>query len=449
MTIFSNNSIFQPTNKHIKFYNSKVNVVNGANVLVDFPLCDIKLDYNQYQRLSVTIPKETENFVLSFPMLGIKSTFLIIKPKYPNSKNPNNYMKWKFQYSSDAKLSFTNLLALTGTASTPIPNLLIDNPSKCDIQLEVLVSGVINDYLNDTSAFLYLNNLQFTDIKTLDETNSGILAFYNSQNELAGTLDIIDVINVSKITNQNRIVIDESSTNNVVLDFVDSYHTLQALSALNWLLMDPNNRALPKVADEDEPIVTFTPLVTGTDLLIELSNYNNNTFTKQDFIDNAIASIFDAIDGVMYATINDVTFYENNQVITNITTTGTDYQVHLNVSDIAGNVASYILDTEVTLVDTVPPVITTTNNVTGTTLTDVELSNYNVITPLDILILSILSVVDDVDGPIALSNVNTQLYDSLLNPINDISVIGSYTVEFNVSDSSGNIATLNLNFDVI
>lgn len=449
MTIFSNNSIFQPINKHIKFYNSKVNVVNGANVLVDFPLCDIKLDYNQYQRLSVTIPKETENFVLSFPMLGIKSTFLIIKPKYPNSKNPNNYMKWKFQYSSDAKLSFTNLLALTGTASTPIPNILIDNPSTCDIQLEVLVSGIINDYLNDTSAFLYLNNLQFTDIKTLDETNSGILAFYNSQNELAGTLDIADVINVSKITNQNRIVIDESSTNNVVLDFMDSYHTLQALSALNWLLLDPNNRTLPKAADEDEPIVTFTPLITGTDLLIELSDYANNTFTKQDFIDNAIDSIFDAIDGVMYATINDVTFYQNTQNITEITTIGTDFQVHLNVSDIAGNVASYILDTEVTLLDNIPPIITTTNNVTGTTLVDITLANYTTISPLDILLLSILSVVDDVDGPIALSNVNTQLYDNLLNPINDINVIGSYTIEFDVSDSSGNITVLNLNFNVI
>lgn len=449
MTLFSNNSIFKPNTKHIKFYDSKINVINGANSLAFLPLCDIKLDYKQYQRLSVIVPKNTEDFVLSFPMMGIKTNFLVIKPVYPNSKKINNYMKWKFQSSGDPKWSFTTLLAFTATTNNPLPNLVIDNPSDCDIQIEILVSGMENDYLNDPIAFLYLNNLIFTDVRTLDETNSEILTFFNEQNELAGTLDVADVVNVYKVSGLNRIIIDESSTNNIVLDFKTEYDTLQALSAINWLLLDPATRSLPKAADEDAPVVTFTSAVIGTQLNIDLSSYINNTFAKQNFITDAIDNIVDNVDGIMFATPDDVTIFNGLTEINNIVNPG-NYTIELNISDIAGNIVQHILTIDAILTDVTPPVITTSINVSGSTLNDLVLADFGgTISPNDVKLESILSVIDDVDGQILLNQVNTQLFDNAMAQISEITAIGSYAVEFNVSDSSGNVATLNLNFNVI
>ena len=114
MTIFSTNSIFQPVQKYLKYNNTDIAVINGANKVNALPLCGVKIDYQQYQRISVQIPKGQTDFVLSFPMLGIKTTFITIKPTYCGVNPKLNYLKWKFQPSSDAKWSFTNILTLTG-----------------------------------------------------------------------------------------------------------------------------------------------------------------------------------------------------------------------------------------------------------------------------------------------------------------------------------------------
>jgi hypothetical protein len=153
-----------------------------------------------------------------------------------------------------------------------------------NVQLEILVSAMNNDYLNDTSALLYLDNLVFNNVHTYNETNSGILAFYNSNNELSGTTDILDIVNVNKVPGLNRIIIDEASVNNIVLDFIDEYNALQALSAINWVLSNPGSRALPQPPATIAPVITFTPAVITNTIAIDLATYANYTFTKEDFM---------------------------------------------------------------------------------------------------------------------------------------------------------------------
>lgn len=339
MTLFiSTNSIFQPTSKYIKFYNSEINVIQGANRVNCLPLSDVRIDYDQFSRLSIEIPKEQTDFVLSFPMLGLKVTSLIIKPIYNGTDPKLNYLKWKFQSSSDAKWCFTNILTFSGTSTNPIPPILIDNPNPdATVQLEILVTALKNDYLNDISAFLYLDGLAYTNIHTYnDEPNTGILSLFNKDGVLAGTIDINSIINFSRVAGKNRIIIDESSENNIVLDFLTEEDTLQALSAINYVLLDPINRFLIMPKDITSPEITYTPNVIDNQIIISLADYPLG-FTKLDFINFVFNIINDDRDGGIIAVPNNITFNNDVPTIINIIVVDGTYTADISISDIAGN----------------------------------------------------------------------------------------------------------------
>ena len=451
MTIFSQNSIFQPIAKFIKYSNSDVVVINGANKVNSLPLCGVKVSYEQYQRISVQIPKGQTDFVLSFPMLGIKTTFITIRPTYCGI-NPNlNYLKWKFQPSSDAKWSFTSILTLTGTSTNPIPPILIDNPNEdCIVHLDVLVSAMGNDYLNDAAAFLYLNNLTFNLVHTYNETTSEILAFFNSDNELAGTLDISDIVNISRVPGQNRIIIDESSENNIVLDFVTEADTLQALSAINWVLLDPATRSLPQAADTVPPVITYTSHVTSNLAHIDLSLYPATTFTKTNFISYCIASVVDARDGSMVTVPSHITFKQGTTTLNTIVTPGA-YTAIITISDIAGNVTTQTVDLDVqgVIIDVTAPVITFTTNVTGLVLAGIDIADYpSGFTANDAKLYSLLSIIDDIDGTIPISASTIVFKDIYGTIVSSITSEGDYTVTVSASDSAMNTTTHILTLNV-
>ena len=99
MTIFSN-SIFPTIYKYINFGKQSINAVSGANTVASLPLCDIKNEFEQYQRINLQIPAGQTDFTLTFPTLGIKPTFLIIKPKYCTNDPAKKYLKWNLFNSS-------------------------------------------------------------------------------------------------------------------------------------------------------------------------------------------------------------------------------------------------------------------------------------------------------------------------------------------------------------
>lgn len=445
MTIFATNSIFKPVTKFIKFIGNKISVINGSNTMSSLPLCNVKIDYKQYQRLSIQIPAGQIDYVLSFSMLGIKPTFLAINPIYSSlsSTNNTNYLNWKYQSSIDPKKTFTNLLILTATTSNPITNIIIDNPNtECDVQLEILVAAMDNDYLNDVSPTIYLNNLEFTNIKTQDEINSGILEYYDENNELNGSTDLLNIVDVYKVPYLNRIIITDSDANVIILDFVSEYHVLQALSAINWVLNDINNRALPKVADIVPPVITYTNAVIGNDMLIDLVNYLGSVFTKQNFIDDAILNIIDAIDGNITPTITNIKFNDGIVDVPSIVNEGI-YNVLITISDFAGNetTETIIVDAQLNVVDLTPPVITFTDDVVLNVASITLATYFNNFTYNDAKVLCLLSVIDNIDGPISLSNVTVEFIDSLLAPVLTITVPDTYTVNFIVQDTEGNETT--------
>jgi len=454
MTIYSTSSILAaPYPKYLKYYNTDISVINGANTVNSIPLCGVKINYEQYQRVSVQVPKGQTDFILSFPMLGIKTTFITIKPTYCGVNQDLNFLKWKFQPSADAKWSFTSILTLTGTSDNPIPPILIDNPNAdCAVQLDILVSAMENDYLNDAAAFLYLDGLTFDKVHTYNETTSEILAFFNKDGVLAGTLDISDIINVSRVTGQRRIIIDESSENNIVLDFLTENDTLQALSAINWVLMDPANRFLPQTADLTSPVITYTNsvnLLTST-IELDLSLYPLSTITKQDFINAAILSVVDDRDGAMLMLPNNIIFKQGTTSINTILTADT-YTAEITISDIAGNITTETITVVVQpfIVDVTPPIINFTGSVTGVVVDPIDINAYpSGFTANDARILCIMSVVDNIDGMIPLSNVAVIFKDVYGVTVPVINAEGDYTITFIVTDTALNTTTHILNLYV-
>jgi hypothetical protein len=424
-------------------YNGKFVVANGANTLNSLPLCEVKIPFQNYQRLNITIAKAQTDFVLAFNTLGIKPTFLAITVKYCGTTSSLNYLKWKFQNSSDVKRSLTSMMVLTATTSNPIEPILIDNPNPdCPVTLEVLVATTSNDYLGDTSAFIYLNELTFDKVHTFQETTSEIFAFFDSTGTLVGTVSVSDITNAYYVPASKRIVLDDASNNDIVLDFIDEYNALQALSAISWVMADPANLALPKPADLIAPIITYTGQVISGEANVDLQDYTATTYTKLDFITQCIAAVTDNMDGAITPSAADITFTSQTAVVNSIVESGT-YTVSINISDIAGNTTTDEVVLIVTGVasDNIPPVINYTNIVTGVTIAPMSLASAGgVISKNDIKIAMILSVTDNADGNIPLSSVAVSIIDDgTLMTVTSITATGSYSITFTVQDAVGNI----------
>lgn len=438
MSIFTN-SIFKPLPNYIKFGNRNLTAQSGANVLEKLSLCDIRINYKQYQKTMVTIPAGQTDYLLSFPMMGIKSTFIAIKAKYKTNNPKKNFLKWKFASSNDPHKSMTSILVFTGTASNPVGSIYLDNPSTCSVDLEILIAGVDNDYLEDVNAFLYLDELELDAVQTFNQTNTGILAFYNSDGDLVGTTDASDVVNWYKVHNMNRIVIDESTNNNIILDFKTQYDTLQTLSAINWLMLDVNNRSLPTPPDLLPPVITLT----SSTLNIDLNNYTNMVYDKNQFITDAITSIIDARDGNIIAINQNIKFFDsNNAEVLSISSAGT-FTAEITVSDIAGNLATDTVTINATynLLDTTPPVITYNSNVNVplSTIDSINLQSYNgVFNKSDAILLCVSSIVDDFDGLMNLNTLTVNFYQNGTLLTGNITAAGLYEIEFSVSDSAMN-----------
>ena len=336
MTIYlENSSIFQPQSNNVSFNKEGIVIKNGANELANLDMCGIKIPYKQYQKMQLLIPANASNYLLNFQILGLYITFLAILPKFSGSCTNCNFLSWNFESSNDPMHTMTSVLILTGSTNNPIENLLITNSSECNVTVDIMVTAMDNDYLLDAPAYIYLTDLLFTSITTYGSTNSGILEFYNSAGIAAGTLNVSDIIDVRRVPNMQRIIIYSSASSNIVLDFATLYDTLQALSAISWLLEDPAARALPTTPDIIGPIITLTTNVVGGNLPVILATYSNN-FTIPDLITQSILSIFDARDGNITPTIGMFKITLLGSVYNTITMPGT-YLVTVTATDIAGN----------------------------------------------------------------------------------------------------------------
>lgn len=345
MSIFSNKSenLFAFTNKAIQFGNKSINVVSGINTLAGLPLCSMKMPYDNYQRINVKIPAGAKKFVLAFPTLGITPTFLAIVPKYCGCNKTKQYLYWNFIHSSDAPNVMTTIMMLTGTTTNPIQQIVLSNPDENNpVILEILIASTGNDYLDDVTNYVYISELIYENIFVYDV---GILGINDKNDNLYLTVDLNNIVNFIKVPNKNRIIIDDSTQHDIVLDFITKDDAYQTLSILNWLINNPATPATPVLPrDDDAPEIEFNPGVVaaiGTPnqfMDINLINYPpNNEYDKQMFIQDTIISCIDLRDGSMHVYPVNVTFLDSDNVeIVSIVSPGT-YKAIIKVRDIANN----------------------------------------------------------------------------------------------------------------
>ena len=366
-----------------------------------------------------------------------------------------NYLRWKFVSDSGPKHSMTNLMMLTGTTSNPIQDIVIDNPNPNSIVvIDVLITALTTDNLNDVVAFIYLQNLTFDKVHTFNETTTSVLAFFDQDDILAGTINFNDINNITRIPGLNRIIITElGNDNNIILDFTDESNMLQALSAINWVLLDGSTRFLPQPEDNLAPVITYTNLIVSNTLEVDLTTFGFS-YNKQHFINNTIATVIDARDGIIIPSISSITISQtiNNQIIYyNIITQAGTYNATISITDIAGNIITHsiTIDAQNIIIDTTAPVITYTSNVTGLVIAPFDIN----ITPTgfthnDALVYCISSVTDNLDNIIPLSSISVSFYDVNMILIPTITQEGNYNIIFSVSDVHNNVTTDALTFNM-
>lgn len=335
MTIFSTSNpnsanLFPKPNKHIKLIGNNFSVVDGSSILAYIALNNVKQSFDNYQRIRVKVQPGADNFLLSYPLIGIKPVFLIILPQYCGCNTAKQYLYWKYLHSSEAYTTMTSIITLTGTSNNPIPQISIKNPdTKNAVYLDILVASMDSDYLDDMTNYVYISNIQYDSIYTYD---SGILGINNEDNDLALTINISNISNIIKVPNMNRIIIDDTTLEDIVLDFIVEDDAFQVLSELNYLLNNPLS-ILPLPKDITAPVITFTSNVVNNEINIQL----NNEFTKQDFINYTIDSCVDDRDGVLVINPINITLYnQHNQKIQSITSVGI-YRAVIEIKDIANN----------------------------------------------------------------------------------------------------------------
>lgn len=343
MSIFSDQSnMFPFSNKGIQFGNKNVGVISGSKTLAAVDLCNVNIPYENYQKISIKILPGMEDFILDFPTLGNKPTFLMIVAKYCD-KDPNNqFMYWNFIHSADAPNVMTNIMVLTGTSNNPIPKIKITNPSeKCPIMLDILVAGDVTDF-SDTEQYIYIGDLTFCDIYLYDD---GILGIKNEEAEEDFTINIANIINFIKMDDY-KIKIDDNTDHDIVLGFKTCEDVCQAISILNYIVNNPTDpddlfgETCEDRKDINPPIIIFNepPVDVNNNTAAIQFDFEYDELTKDDIIQLLIHTVIDDRDGLIQLQPSNVTIFDVNlnNTIPIIVESGI-YEITFEVSDLACN----------------------------------------------------------------------------------------------------------------
>lgn len=336
MSIFSSNTnsslMFPKSTKIVKMYNNSFVAVDGTDVLSNLCLGDLKIEYDNYDRIRTKIPAGVTNFVLSHPLIGLKPIFLIIKPDYCGCPEAKKYLFWKYLHSSEPFNSMTSILVLTGTSTNPIPQIVLSNPDNDkEVILDIFVVSTETDIYTDSEQYYYIQDLVYEDFITIGLTTLGLF----KNNELLISVDYSNMNNILR-PKDDRIIIDDSTQSDIILDFKTKSDADQVISVINYLLNNPGTE-LPLPKDITAPVITYTNLVISNNVNI---TYVNN-LSKSDLITMLIDSCVDDRDGniIIYPSHLSLSKVTETNLITEIGV----YTLIIKVSDLAGNITNEIL----------------------------------------------------------------------------------------------------------
>jgi hypothetical protein len=455
----SNSSLMSNSNgKIIKFYKDKIVANNGVNLLMDLDLCGLNIPFDQIFRTQLRIPKNSSNVSLQYEnILGNKTTFVVIKATYntANKIKDDNYLQYYFKNQPDMPRTMAQLMILTGTETSPIPPISMNNPSKqYDVTVDIMAATTFVTFEEGTSVIngsLNLSDLKWTDV--LSDPTSGDLIIYKN-NIPTAYIDVDKIVSVE--LNGRIILIDDLSAGEYSLVFIDDFNANQANSLITWALADRSRRInVGMQADITPPAITY---VTGFNTTIILDNYATTSggllylITKQDLINLWIENVIDNRDGEIFLDDSNITITPLNSTleISAITNYGR-YNIIISVEDTAKNQAldTFVLNAK----DLVAPVIILKAQYSAAIKAGLPIGVINKvwindfalyqINKQNLIDLFIQQVTDVNDGNISLNvnNVTVTIANNLNQSINVIAAAGIYTLIFTVKDSDNNITS--------
>ena len=363
------NSLFGDRSQFIKLQNSDIVAINGVNTLERLIGSDIRIPYKQLLKSRVILKAGQTNYLLNHLGLGDNATFLVIKATYNTASvnEEDNYVDYYYYDNLSTRLSFKELILLTGNSTNRIKQLYLTNPnSKYAVTLDVMVAVIDDTYtfftdtINQTGTSF--TGLEYTDIKTYVVGESIVI---NDKNSPVRPLIYLNLSNINSLQrNSNILIIDDESLGTIFLQFLTEFDAIQSLSLLNYVLENPNTDidTIDPLADTEDPILYFLETSgTGGDYIafngstssvpydtsfgntfstsISISSFGTASGTyidKPQLIYLLVDYIEDNRDGLMNLLPQNLIISGTAGEVTTITSVGT-YSVTFDFSDIAQN----------------------------------------------------------------------------------------------------------------
>jgi len=363
------NSLFGDRSQFIKLQNSDIVAINGVNTLERLIGSDIRITYKQLLKSRVILKAGQTNYLLNHLGLGDNATFLVIKATYNTASvnEEDNYVDYYYYDNLSTRLSFKELIVLTGNSTNRIKQLYLTNPnSKYAVTLDIMVAVIDDTYtfftdtINQTGTSF--TGLEYTDIKTYVVGESIVI---NDKNSPVRPLIYLNLSNINSLQrNSNILIIDDESLGTIFLQFLTEFDAIQSLSLLNYVLENPNTDidTIDPLADTEDPILYFLETSgTGGDYIafngstssvpydtsfgntfstsISISSFGTASGTyidKPQLIYLLVDYIEDNRDGLMNLLPQNLIISGTAGEVTTITSVGT-YSVTFDFSDIAQN----------------------------------------------------------------------------------------------------------------
>jgi hypothetical protein len=364
-------SLFGSSEKYIKFLNSDIVAIEGANTIERQFLKDLRIPYAQILKGRVILKAGQVDYLLNHLGLGDNATFLSIVAQYdPKSKiEADNYVVYNFSDDMTKNRYLAQMMILTGNSTNRIPQLYLTNPNPdFAVKLEILVAVIDDTYnfFNDTvnQSGLSFTGLEVSDIHTYVINESIVV---NDKSSPSKPLVYLKLANINSIERNGLIlIIDDQSYGTLFLKFLTQTDANQAFSIINYVLDNPNVDidTLSPLEDNADPIVYFysrvnqtgeyiafngltssAPYNTSNGLTfstsISLSTYGTmsggtNSIDKNRLIQLLVSSVTDNRDGTMSLTASNLIISATSGFVSSIITAGT-YSVTFDFSDLAQN----------------------------------------------------------------------------------------------------------------
>jgi len=262
MGCIKNNSLFKPTQQHIKFYNEQIIAVEGPNIMEKMLLSDLRIPYKQILRGRVILKPGQVNYLLNFLGLGDNATFLSLKATYDvkSKDEKDNYVKYFYFDNIGEQYAFNQMLVLTGNSSNRIKQLYLSNPNlDYPISIDIMVA-----IIDDSTSFF--PDIDIDGSSVFDGLTGDLILGYSPQQTFRlMDKDMPSVVqgffNFDTINSFERIdkviKIDDQAIGNIQFVFLTEQDALEGMSRLSWLLENNSVNIPPSLNAYD----TISPLV--------------------------------------------------------------------------------------------------------------------------------------------------------------------------------------------